>query len=238
MICSYLIFLVVGIVAAYRISQTDWEGRIREAVEHRNAAQEKRDRMGIILSQRMKQVSTLKKKIASLRAHHADVLQRERREQVKLTQALDRQREWHADGLRKQHEHYRALLEQIILEDRASVQGVHDGMAAALADLLEPRRVEGCEKVRLHTEAEATAFARRVERDTGAPEGALGIYSCKDCPRNPVTNSRFLHIYNISFENRGKVWELPPAPALPTKMALRVTPAVMRNAYEKAVWKD
>jgi hypothetical protein len=67
--------------------------------------------------------------------------------------------------------------------------------------LVEPPPAEGCGKVRLRSRAEAEGFARKVERDTGAPDGALRAYRCEVCPRQPAVSDRapgrFWHVGNI-----------------------------------------
>jgi hypothetical protein len=64
-------------------------------------------------------------------------------------------------------------------------------------DLIEPPTVGECIKVRLRSRNEADAFARRVERESGAPVGALEAVQCRRCPRQPVTTEKFWHIRHV-----------------------------------------
>lgn len=56
-----------------------------------------------------------------------------------------------------------------------------------------PDRTGRCQKVRLHTEDEATAWAQRIEQRFDQQPGSLGPYLCTVCPVHPATASRFWH---------------------------------------------
>lgn len=79
--------------------------------------------------------------------------------------------------------------------ERDAARKMQSTYARRLAQMLEPP-VGKCEKVRLRGRDEAAAFAAAVERDTGAPPGALRTYACTVCPRQPVGIGRFWHVGN------------------------------------------
>lgn len=90
----------------------------------------------------------------------------------------------------------------LVAEDRAAELEAETARAVAveastrkiLTDLIEPPQIGECVKVRLRSREEASAFARRVERESGADEGALEAVQCKRCPRQPVSTEKFWHI--------------------------------------------
>lgn len=57
----------------------------------------------------------------------------------------------------------------------------------------EPVQRPGCGKVRLHRRAEADEWREQIEQRTGKADG-LAVYSCKVCPRSPVTMKRYFHV--------------------------------------------
>lgn len=67
--------------------------------------------------------------------------------------------------------------------------------------LMEPGPSERCGKVRLRDEAEAEVFAAQVFARTGHE---VRVYPCRDCPRNPVTLQRFLHVTSAEKSLRGE----------------------------------
>lgn len=63
-----------------------------------------------------------------------------------------------------------------------------------LGMLTEPSSVDGCRKIRLHTEGEAFEFAKVLAADLNADSSVFNPYRCKTCPRHPATADRFWHV--------------------------------------------
>lgn len=60
--------------------------------------------------------------------------------------------------------------------------------------LVEPPEVEGCVKIRFHTQSEALVFARRLAADLSVDQSVFHVYKCKICPRHPGIGDRFWHV--------------------------------------------
>ncbi len=57
----------------------------------------------------------------------------------------------------------------------------------------EPRREDGCSKVRFHRRPEADDWAAAIGDVSGEGAEAFNSYRCKVCPRSPVTMQRYWH---------------------------------------------
>lgn len=100
---------------------------------------------------------------------------------------------------------------------------------AALPD--EPDQAVRCKKIRLRDHDEADTFARRVEQDKDLEPNSLTAYACDDCPRQPVSLTKFWHVYNRDPDLRTY---RRPAPTVHTQgLRTHVTPAVMANVKRK-----
>lgn len=105
-----------------------------------------------------------------------------------LTARIAQIEEW---GSRDRTERDRAYQRAKLAEK--SLRRIQREVLDSLA-LVEPPMVEGCVKVRMHTEAEAIAFAERLAADLGIDSSVLNAYRCKVCPRHPGTMDRFWHV--------------------------------------------
>ncbi|MEU0468946.1 hypothetical protein ABZ215_33495 [Amycolatopsis sp. NPDC006131] len=94
-----------------------------------------------------------------------------------------------AEELARENEHLRSL--------EASTRKL-------LTDLIEPPPVGDCIKVRLRSRDEAEAFARRVERESGAEPGTMEAVQCKRCPRQIISSERFWHIRHVRPSQRNR----------------------------------
>jgi hypothetical protein len=92
------------------------------------------------------------------------------------------------------------LTAELVLE-REAAEALLADMNVAVDALLEPARHPDCNKIRLRNKAEAEAFARRLEEDTGREHGSLEGYRCTVCPRQPALDrqqspGRYYHVRN------------------------------------------
>lgn len=74
----------------------------------------------------------------------------------------------------------------------------------------EPGKSPICNKIRLRDQAEAAAFARRVEAENHLDTGTLTGYACQACPRQIVSTERFWHITHTDPAQRGTRAPKPP----------------------------
>lgn len=72
---------------------------------------------------------------------------------------------------------------------------------ALMSSMLEPTRVDGCDKVRFQSHDEAADFAARVLAETGV---RCVPHKCRICPRHPVSLDKFWHITTEDRNQRGK----------------------------------
>lgn len=112
-----------------------------------------------------------------------------------LIETLWRQRDEARNQVEHERRRHRASATIWAIERRR----LHAAEAAAYreaAKALEPARDGDCRKVRLRDRAEADVYARQVEANLGRATGELKSYPCKQCPRHPVSQSRFWHVAN------------------------------------------
>ena len=76
---------------------------------------------------------------------------------------------------------------------RAAEAGIEALLALLDAGLEEPRREDGCSKVRFHRQQEADDWAVAIAEASGEGVEAFNSYQCKVCPRSPVTIQRYWH---------------------------------------------
>lgn len=67
-------------------------------------------------------------------------------------------------------------------------------LGQTLSSKLNEPAVDGCTKVRLHTQDEADTWTARLADSLGEPVEVFNSYRCTDCPRHPATGDRFWHV--------------------------------------------
>jgi hypothetical protein len=104
-----------------------------------------------------------------------------------------------------------------------------DGCRAVLGALFEPGLTEQCTKVRLRDQADADAFAARVQSETGV---AMETYRCRRCPRQPVSLEAFWHVTHADPTKRSQNGKADPSQ--PARLLRHVSPADIAAMRAKA----
>lgn len=147
----------------------------------------------------------------------------------------------HRQHVQAVREEYEAQRQRSVDEAVAAYRERLRAVTASLDKLLEPSRGDDCNKIRFHRDEEAQAFARELERDTGAEEGSMIVYPCRVCPRSPWTIEKVRHVSHAKPEARGQHYWTDPAPGRPikpTRLAARINPAHVAALMQRAQKKE
>lgn len=91
-----------------------------------------------------------------------------------------------------------------LTDENAVLRKRNAALEATFATLVEPGPTDKCVKVRLRDQVEAEQFARTLERNLGELVGTYEGYACPDCPRQPVSLTKFWHARATKESMRGE----------------------------------
>jgi hypothetical protein len=115
----------------------------------------------------------LRVQLAEARATHAEELAEEKRRTARVS---------------AERNHLRRLYEE--------ARSNQAGASRTITKLLDHARTTPCTKIRLIDQQEAHQFATNLATDTGRDVAEFHAYRCPDCPRRPVTGTRYWHVAN------------------------------------------